>query len=187
MRTDVWSGMFLSNLVMFFIIAACAATLFSFGITNITTAAQAAEALRPIAGERVYLLFALGIIGTGMLAVPILAGSASYALSESFGWKFGLYRKLKEANAFYEVIIISTGIGLAINFLGFDPIKALIYSAVVNGLIAPVILVLIVLLSSNAKIMGRWVNGKITNIFGWLAVVLMTLAGAATIISLFIT
>jgi len=186
MRMDVWSGMFLSNLVMFFIIAAAAATLFSHGITNITSAAEAAEALRPIAGERTYLLFALGIIGTGMLAVPILAGSASYALSESFGWKFGLYRRLREANAFYGVIIIATGIGLGINLLGFDSIKVLIYSAVFNGLIAPVILVLIVLLSGNGKIMGRWVNGKITTFFGWLIVALMTLAGAATIISLFL-
>lgn len=185
MRTDVWSGMFLSNLVMFFIIAACAATLNAAGITNITSAAQAAEALRPIAGDRAYLLFALGIIGTGMLAVPILAGSASYAISESMGWKFGLYRKLREANAFYGVIIISTGIGLAINFLGLDPIKALIYSAVANGLIAPVILVLIVLLSGNAKIMGKWVNGKVTTIFGWVITILMALAGVATIISLF--
>ncbi len=184
MRMDIWSGMFLSNLVMFFIIAAAAATLFSHGITNITSAAEAAEALRPIAGERVYLLFALGIIGTGMLAVPILAGSASYALSESFGWKFGLYRRLREANAFYGVIIISTGIGLVINLLGFDSIKVLIYSAVFNGLIAPVILILIVLLSGNAKIMGRWVNGKITSLFGWLIVILMTLAGLATIFSL---
>lgn len=185
MRTDVWSGMFLSNLVMFFIIAAAAATLFASGVTNITTAAEAAEALRPIAGERTYLLFTLGIIGTGMLAVPILAGSASYALSESFGWKFGLYRKLKEANAFYGVIIISTGIGVAINLLGFDPIKALIYAALVNGLIAPVILVLIVLVSGNSKIMGRWVNGRITALLGWLIVTLMSLTGVATIISLF--
>ncbi|MDO8573567.1 MAG: Nramp family divalent metal transporter [Candidatus Daviesbacteria bacterium] len=186
MRMDVWSGMFLSNLVMFFIIAATAATLNTHGITNITTAAQAAEALRPIAGERTYLLFALGIIGTGMLAVPILAGSASYAISECFGWKFGLYRKLREANAFYGIIIISTGIGLGINFIGLDPIKALIYSAVANGLIAPVILILIVLLSRNNKIMGRWVNGKITTVLGWLIVAIMTVAGAATIISLFL-
>lgn len=186
MRTDVWSGMFLSNLVMFFIIAACAATLFSHGITNISTAAEAAEALRPIAGDRAYLLFALGIIGTGMLAVPILAGSASYAISESLGWKFGLYRKLREANAFYGVIIISTGIGLVINLLGFDPIKVLIYSAVVNGLISPVILILIVLISGNSKVMGKWVNGRLTTIFGWLVVTLMTLAGVATIISLFL-
>ncbi len=181
MRTDVWSGMFLSNLVMFFIIAAAGATLNAAGITNITSAEQAAAALKPLAGEWSFLLFALGIIGTGMLAVPVLAGSASYALSESFGWKLGLYRKLKEANAFYGVIIISTGIGLAINFLGFDPIKALIYTAVANGLISPVILILIVLMSSNGKIMGRWVNNLITTFLGWLVVLIMTLAGAATI------
>ncbi len=186
MRMDVWSGMFLSNLVMFFIIAACGATLFSHGITSITTASEAAAALRPIAGDRAYLLFALGIIGTGLLAVPILAGSASYAISESFGWKLGLYRKLKEANAFYGVIIISTGIGLLINFIGLDPIKALIYSAVLNGLISPVILILIVLMSSNVKIMGRWVNNKIVIFLGWVITGIMTLAGVATIISLFI-
>lgn len=184
MRTDVWSGMFLSNLVMFFIIAASSATLYANGITNITSAAQAAEALRPIAGERAYLLFALGIIGTGMLAVPILAGSASYALSESFGWKLGLYRRLKEANAFYGVIIISTIIGLLINLLGFDSIKVLIYSAVFNGLIAPVVLLLIVLISSNRKIMDKWVNNWLTASIGWLVVILMTLAGVATIYSL---
>jgi len=185
MRIDVWSGMFLSNLVMFFIIAACAATLFANGITNITTAEQAAAALRPIAGDRAYLLFALGIIGTGMLAVPILAGSASYALSESFGWKYGLYRKLREANAFYGVIIISTGIGLLINFLGLDPIKALIYSAVANGLIAPVILFLILMMSSNRKIMGNWVNHGITSGLGWIITLVMFVAGLSTILALF--
>lgn len=185
MRIDVWSGMFLSNLVMFFIIAACAATLFANGITNITTAEQAAAALRPIAGDRAYLLFALGIIGTGMLAVPILAGSASYALSESFGWKYGLYRKLREANAFYGVIIISTGIGLLINFLGLDPIKALIYSAVANGLIAPVILFLILMMSSNRKIMGNWVNGILTSGLGWIITLVMTIAGLSTILAFF--
>ena len=185
MRIDVWSGMFLSNLVMFFIIAACAATLFSHGVTNITSAEQAAAALKPLAGERAYLLFALGIIGTGLLAVPILAGSASYALSESFGWKLGLYRKLKEANAFYGVIILSTAIGLIINFIGLDPIKTLIYSAVLNGLISPVILVLIVLLSSNVKIMGKWVNNKLVSTIGWIITLLMIVAGVATIVSLF--
>ncbi len=183
MRTDVWSGMFLSNLVMFFIIAACAGVLYTNGITNITSAQQAAAALKPLAGDQAYLLFALGIIGTGMLAVPILAGSASYALSECFGWKLGLYRKLKEANAFYGVIIISTGIGLIINFLGFDPIKVLIYSAVLNGLIAPVILVLIVTMSSNIRIMGKWVNSKVVTTVGWLITIIMVLTGVATILS----
>lgn len=184
MRIDIWSGMFLSNLVMFFIIAACGAVLFSSGITSIATAEDAARALKPIAGDQAYLLFALGIIGTGLLAVPILAGSASYALSESFGWKFGLYRKLKEANAFYGVIIIATMVGLSINLLGFDPIKALIYSALANGIIAPVILVLIVMISSNKKIMGEWKNNLIFAILGWLITILMIMAGIATIFSL---
>ncbi len=186
MRQDVWSGMFLSNLVMFFIIAACAATLFTNGITNIPTAADAALALRPIAGDYAYILFALGIIGTGMLAIPVLAGSASYAMSESFGWKVGLYRKLKEANAFYGIIIISTLLGVALNFVGIDPIKALLFSAVVNGLVSPVILILIILLSSNKKVMGDRVNHPIATFLGILITGLMTLAGIATIVSLFI-
>lgn len=186
MRLDVWSGMFLSNLVMFFIIAASAATLYASGITNITSAADAAEALRPIAGEATYLLFTLGIIGTGLLAIPILAGSASYALSESMGWKYGLYRKLKEANAFYGVIIISTLIGLGINFLNVDTIKVLIYTAVVNGLIAPVILVLIILLSSSKKVMGERINHPITSLLGWLITLVMIFAGIATIYFLFV-
>lgn len=183
MRVDVWSGMFLSNLVMFFIIAACAATLYKSGITEITSAAEAAEALKPIAGDKAYLLFTLGILGTGMLALPVLAGSAAYALSESFGWKYGLYRRLREASAFYGVIIISTLTGLSINFLGIDSIKALIYSAVVNGLVAPVVLILVVLLSSNQKVMGDRVNHKIVTLIGWSVIGIMVLAGVATVLS----
>ena len=186
MRQDVWSGMFLSNIVMFFIIAACGATLYASGITNITTAADAAEALRPFAGDSAYILFALGVIGTGMLAIPVLAGSASYALSESFGWKFGLYRNLKEANAFYGVIIISTLVGVGMNFVGIDPIKALIFSAVANGMIAPAILVLIVMMSSNKRLMGNRTSHPILAALGWLITGVMILAGLATIISNFI-
>ncbi len=185
MRVDVWSGMFLSNLVMFFIITACGATLFKSGVFNIQTASDAANALKPFAGENAFLLFALGIIGTGMLAIPVLAGSASYALSESFGWKYGLYRKLKEANAFYGVIILSTGLGILINFIGLDPIKALLYTAVANGLIAPIILILIVLISSNKKVMGEWANHPIIAGFGWLITLFMIAAGVATIASMF--
>ncbi len=185
MRVDVWSGMFLSNLVMFFIILVTAATLNKSGITTIQTAADAANALRPLAGDAAYLMFALGIIGTGMLAVPVLAGSASYAISESFGWKYGLYRKLKEAYAFYGVIIIATLIGLGINFLNIDPIKALIYSAVLNGVIAAPILALIVMLSSNKKVMGQWANGPISKAFGWGVVLIMAVAGLSTLLALF--
>jgi len=186
MRIDVWSGMFLSNLVMFFIIAACGGILFPNGITEITSAAQAAEALRPFAGDASYFLFAIGIIGTGLLAIPVLAGSSSYALAESFGWKEGLGQRLGQAYAFYGVIIISMLIGLAINFLQIDPIKALIYAAVANGLVAPIILLLIVIISSNRKVMGRWVNRPHTRWVGWLTVAVMALSGIGAIISLVI-
>ncbi len=184
MRLDVWVGMFVSNLIMFFIIAVTAATLHVNGITNIATAADAAAALRPIAGNNAYLLFTLGIIGTGLLAVPILAGAASYALSESFGWEQGLHHELREANSFYGIIIISMLIGLAINFTGLDSIKALIYTAVVNGLVAPIVLVLIVLLSSNGKIMGDWKNRKAITAMGWIITGVMIASGIGTIYAL---
>lgn len=185
MRVDVWSGMFLSEVVMFFIIAACGGLLFTHGITNITSAAQAAEALRPFAGNATYFLFAIGIIGTGMLAIPVLAGSSSYAIAESFGWREGLYRGLKQAYAFYGIIIISMLVGLGINFIGLDPIKALIYSAVLNGLVAPIVMFLILRLASNRKIMGRWVNRRSTTIIGWIITLMMSAAGVAAIITLF--
>ncbi|HEX8227202.1 MAG TPA: Nramp family divalent metal transporter [Candidatus Saccharimonadales bacterium] len=185
MRIDVWTGMFLSNLVMFFIIAACAALLHQNGITEITSAAQAAEALRPFAGDATYFLFAIGIIGTGLLAIPVLAGSSSYAIAESLKWKEGLYRKLNQAHAFYGMIIISMMVGLAINFIGIDPIQALIYSAIANGLVAPLILLLIVLMSSNRKIMGKWTNKPSTTWIGWFVVLLMSAAGAGAIYAMF--
>ncbi len=185
MRTDVWSGMLLSNAVMFFIIAACGALLFSHGITNITSSAQAAEALRPFAGNLTYWLFAVGIIGTGLLAIPVLAGASSYAAAESFKWREGLYRKFRQAHAFYGILILSVFIGLAINFLHIDPIKALIYSAVANGVVAPLVLALIVIISSNRHIMGEWVNKKSTTWLGWAVTSIMVVAGVAAIWSLF--
>jgi Mn2+/Fe2+ NRAMP family transporter len=169
---------------MFFIIAACGAILFPNGITNITSAAQAAEALRPFAGDTTYWLFAIGIIGTGLLAIPVLAGSSSYALSEAFRWKEGLYRPLRQAHAFYGVIIISMLLGLGMNFIGIDPIKALIYSAVANGIVAPVVLCFVVIMSSNKKIMGRWVNRKPVTWLGWFVTAVMAVSGVAAIISL---
>ncbi|HSX57668.1 MAG TPA: divalent metal cation transporter, partial [Candidatus Saccharimonadales bacterium] len=184
MRVDVWSGMFLSNIVMFFIIATCAATLHQNGVTSINDAAQAAAALEPLAGKYAYLLFTLGIIGTGLLAVPVLAGSASYAISESFGWKQGLYRKLRQAYSFYGVIIIALLIGLAINFIGIDPIKALIFSAVVNAIVAPVVLVLIVILSSREKIMGERKNGWLTKITGSAITLIMIVTAVVTLVAL---
>ncbi len=184
MRIDVWSGMILSNLVMFFIIAACGAILYTHGIRDITSATQAAEALRPFAGNYTYFLFAAGIIGTGLLAIPVLAGSSSYAVAESLRWEEGLYRNLGQAHAFYGIIIISMLAGLGLNFIGLDPIKALIYSAVFNGIVAPVILALIVLMSSNKKIMGKWVNKPYVTVVGWFVTVLMAVAGIAAIVSL---
>jgi len=186
MRIDVWSGMFFSNLVMFFIIAASAVTLFNVGITNIASAADAAEALRPFAGDFAFILFALGILGTGFLSIPVLAGSASYAVSESFGWKSGLFRKLKEATSFYGVIAVAMVLGIILNFVGLDPIKALIYSAILNGIIAPVILFLILRISSSEKIMGEFKNKKASNIFGWLTVLIMSVVSITTIILILI-
>jgi len=155
------------------------------GILNIETAAQAADALRPLAGDASYLLFAIGIIGVGLLGIPVLAGSASYAISESMGWKEGLHYKLRQAYSFYGVIILATLIGLGLNFIGLDPIKALIYSAVANGLVAPVVLVLIVILGANKKIMGDHASGPWTKSVGWIATLLMIVAGLATIYSFF--
>ncbi|MEO6513642.1 MAG: divalent metal cation transporter [Candidatus Saccharimonadales bacterium] len=184
MRVDVWSGMFLSNAVMFFIIAACGGILYTHGITEITSAAQAAEALRPFAGDASYFLFAVGIIGTGLLAIPVLAGASSYTIAESFRWREGLYRKLGQASAFYGIIIISMAVGLAINFLGIDPIKALIYAAIANGLVAPIILLLIVRIASDKKIMGRWANSPLSSGIGWLTTIAMAASGIMAVYAL---
>lgn len=185
MRVDVWSGMVLSNLVTYFIIAACAATLFASGIINIESASDAAIALKPFAGDFAYLLFAIGIIGTGLIAVPVLAGSGAYAISETFGWKVGLGKTLRQARSFYGIIIISMIIGFVINLAGFSVIKSLIWAAAVNGIIAPIILAPIVLLSSNKTIMGEHANRPITTIVGWTTTIIMAVVGIATIISIF--
>ncbi|HWY79185.1 MAG TPA: Nramp family divalent metal transporter [Candidatus Sulfotelmatobacter sp.] len=187
MRIDVWSGMFLSNLVMFAIVATCAAVLFAHGITNINSASDAAAALKPLAGKYAFILFGIGIIGMGLLAIPTLAGSAAYTVAESFRWKQGLYRKLKEARAFYGVIILSMLLGLSLNFLGIDPIKMLIYSAVGNGLVAPVILFFIVRLASSKKVVKERVNHPMITLVGWITTGFMGIAGIATIISLFMS
>ncbi len=186
MRFDVWFGMFFSNLVMFFIVAVCAQTLWKHGVTNIDTAAQAAVALRPFAGNAAYLFFALGIIGTGLLALPVLAGSSAYAIAESFGWKEGLYHKLHTARSFYGVIILSMLGGLLIPFLGVSPIKVLIYSAIANGLVAPIMIIFIVILSSNEAIMGARKNSKLSNFVGWFVVILMSLVALASLWQIFV-
>lgn len=182
MRIDTMVGMFFSNLVMFFIIITAASTLRLQGITSVDTATQAAEALRPIAGDLTFFIFALGILGTGLLAVPILAGSAAYAVSEAAGWKAGLYQKLKNAKGFYGVIIMATIIGLAVNFFHIPPFKMLYYTAVFNGIVAPPLLLLILLISNNKKIMGKHTNGRLSNILGILITIIMTCGAIALFI-----
>jgi len=184
-RFDTIIGMFLSNLAMFFIIIATASTLGVNGIVDIQTADQAAQALRPFAGDFAYLLFALGIIGTGLLAVPVLSASASYALAETFGMKEGLYRKFKQAHGFYGIITIATIIGLVINFTSISPFKMLYYTAILNGICAPPLLVIILLVSNNKKIMGKYTNGKWSNLLGWTITVIMGIAAIALLATLF--
>lgn len=184
MRTDVVAGMLLSNLVMWFIIATTASTLFQHGVTNIDSAAQAATALRPIAGDFAYLLFAVGIIGTGLLAVPILAGSAAYAVAETFKLREGLYLKLRQAPGFYAIIAFSILLGFAINLIGINPIQALYYSAAFNGIVAPPLLVMIMLIANNRAIMKNRVNGRMSNTLGWITTIAMSIAAVALLLSL---
>lgn len=186
MRIDVVSGMFVSELVMFFIIAVCAMTLFTHGVTDIQTAADAAAALRPLAGDGAYLLFALGIIGTGLLSIPVLAGSSAYAVAEAFHWHEGLSKKMRQAEGFYGVIIFSMVVAVLIDLIGIDPIKALIWSAVGNGIAAPVILFFIMRMTDDKRIMGHRTNSRIGSAFGWLITGIMALAGIAAIVSFFV-
>ena len=185
MRFDTVVGMLFSNLTTFFIVVTTASTLFRAGIYNIESAPQAAEALKPLAGNFAYLLFAAGIIGVGLLGIPVLAGSAAYALSEGFGWREGLYLKFKRAHGFYGVITVATLIGLLINFIGINPIKALLYAAVINGVVAVPLIAIIIFISNNRKIMGERTNGFWSNSIGWLAFGLMGFASIAMMISLF--
>ncbi len=185
MRTDVWSGMGFSSLISFFIFASVAGTLYVNGVTNITTAEQAALALRPF-GDFAYILFVFGIISTGLLAIPVFAGSTAYAISESFGWKYGLYHKLKKAYAFYGVIIISMLVGIALEFTSLDPIQTLIYAAVANGIIAPVILFFVVRISSSRHIMGEHKNKPFYAFFGWFTIAVMSISGIAAIATIFL-
>jgi NRAMP (natural resistance-associated macrophage protein)-like metal ion transporter len=184
MRTDVVTGMLLSNVVMWFIIATTASTLFQHGIKNIDSAPKAAEALRPIAGNFAYLLFAAGIIGTGLLAVPILAGSAAYAVAETLKWHKGLYLKLRQAPGFYGVIAFSTLLGFAINLTGINPTQALYYTAVLNGIVAPPLLVMIMLIGNNRSIMKSKVNGRVSNTLGWITTIAMSIAAVALLLTL---
>ena len=178
MRFDTYVGMGYSNVVSLFIIVSTAATLNAHGITDIQTSAQAAEALRPIAGVFTFALFAAGIIGIGLLAVPVLAGSGAYALGEALGWTTGLDRKPLDAKAFYGTIAVSTLVGIFINFIGLDPIKALFWSAVINGVVAVPLMVIIMLMAMRPDVMGRFVLPRLLWMVGWLCTGTMAAAVA---------
>ncbi|MCR4324390.1 MAG: divalent metal cation transporter [Candidatus Curtissbacteria bacterium] len=184
MGKDVTLGMFLSNITMWFIIITTAVTLAPLGITEIESAEQAASALKPIAGDFAYLLFAAGIIGTGFLAIPVLAGSASYVLSEVFGWREGLDLPFNKARQFYIVIILATLVGLAINFLGLNPFRMLIYTAIIYGVMSPALILVILILANNKKVMGEHTNNFVTNVLGTTTFVVMTTAAVAFLFTL---
>ena len=175
-RTDTIVGMSISNLVALFIIFATAATLNASGVTDIQTSSQAAEALRPIAGMFTFALFATGIIATGLLAVPVLSGSAAYAVSELFGWREGLDHRFKEAQAFYATIAVATLAGVALNFTPLDPVKALYWSAVVNGVLAAPLMAVMMIMAVNPRVMGRLTLSRPMQWLGWLATGVMALA-----------
>ena len=183
MRADTLVGMALSNIVALSIIVATAATLNVKGITQIDTAAQAAEALRPVAGEFAFALFAIGIIGTGFLAVPVLAGSAAFAVAEVFGWKEGLEYKPQQAAGFYSIIVVATVMGVLIDWSQIDPMRALFWSAVLNGLAAVPLMIALMITVSSKRVMGRFTASTPLLLFGWAATLVMALASAAMIVS----
>jgi NRAMP (natural resistance-associated macrophage protein)-like metal ion transporter len=176
---DVASGMFFSNVVMYFIMLATASTLFKGTNTNIESAIQAAQALRPIAGNAASLLWAPGLIGAGVLCVPILTGSAAYAMAEALGWKHGLDEKPRRAKLFYGMICLSTLVGMLINFVGINPMTALFWTAVINGFLAPPILVVVMLIANNRSVLGADVNGPVGNAIGWATTAAMSAAALA--------
>lgn len=181
MRLDVNLGMLLSNMVMFFIILATGTALFANGITQIDTVEQAAKALEPVAGQASYLIFTIGVIGTGFLAIPVLSGSLSYIVSETFGWKGDLDKKFKQAKPFYITIVISLVLGLLINYLGISPIKALLYTAILYGLTSPILIAIVLHISNNKKIMKENTNSRLSNFLGFLTLIVMTAAAIALI------
>jgi Mn2+/Fe2+ NRAMP family transporter len=181
MAADVNTGMFASNLVMLFIILTTGVVLHNAGIKDINTVDQAAKALAPLAGKFSYIFFALGVIGTGFLAIPVLAGSLSYMLAESFGWQEGLDKKFHEAKAFYIVIIFALLVGLLINILGISPMKALIYTAILYGVTSPVMIAVVMHIGNNKKIMNNFTNSLLSNTLGMITFIVMTMAAIALI------
>lgn len=174
-KLDTYVGMGFSNLIALFIVITTAATLHANGITDIQTSAQAAEALKPIAGEFAYMVFAIGIIGTGLLALPVLGGSAAYALGEALKWPVGLAHKFHRARAFYITLTVATVLGCLLNFTKLDPVKALFWSAVINGVVAVPVMVMLMIMANNKKIMGKYAIGPALKAVGWLATIVMAL------------
>ncbi len=179
MKQDVDFGMTFSGLVMYFIILTTGTVLFKGGVHQIDTVEQAAMALKPLAGNMAYLLFAAGVIGTGLIAIPVLSGSLSYIFAETFGWEEGLDKKFHEAKGFYIIIAISLLLGLSLNYIGISPIKALIYTAILYGITAPVLIAIILHISNNKEIMGNNTNDMFANVLGLLALIIMTTASVA--------
>lgn len=186
MKQDVDFGMTFSGLVMYFIILTTGTVLYNGGIHQIDTVEEAAIALKPLAGNLAYLLFAIGVIGTGLLAIPVLSGSLSYIITETFGWEQGLDKKFHEAKAFYAVIAVSLVLGLSLNYIGISPIKALIYTAILYGLTAPVLIAIILHICNNKKVMGQFTNSRKSNILGFSALIIMTIAAVALLYLQFI-
>lgn len=186
MRIDTAVGMGFSNVVQFFIILTCASTLHLAGVFTVDTPDQAAAALRPLAGDFAYLPFAVGIIGVGFLAVPTLTGSASYALSEAMGWKAGLGYTFRQARAFYIVIALATVVGVGVNFIGIPPFRLLYYAAALNGVLAPPLMAMIMLIGNNRSVMGDHVNNRFANVMGWSTVLIMGFCALALLGSLIV-
>jgi Mn2+/Fe2+ NRAMP family transporter len=182
-KIDTITGMLFCNVVFYFVILSAGATLHVSGKTDIQSATEAAQALRPLAGNMATVLFAVGLIGAGLLAVPVLTGSAAFAVAETFGWPSGLDEKPRHAKKFYGVIAVSTLVGVIINFAGINPIKALFWTAVINGVVAPPLLVVVMLVANNKRVMGSRVNGPWTNVVGWLAAVIMFAAAIGMIVT----
>ncbi len=185
-RRDVWIGMIFSNVVMYFIILSTAATLHTAGKTDIASAADAAEALRPIAGDAARLLFLLGVIGVGFLAVPVMTTGGAYDLAQSFGWRHSLHAKPHQAKRFYAAIVISTLIGVGMNFLGFNPMRSLVWAGVVQGFSTPPLLLIILLLTNDRRVMGDKVNGRAMNALSILTIVVIFAASLGLVVSWFV-
>jgi Mn2+/Fe2+ NRAMP family transporter len=185
-RLDTYIGMGFSNLVALAIMVTTAATLHGAGVTNIETSTQAAEALRPVAGPFAFTVFTLGIVGTGLLAVPVLAGSAAYGLAEARRWPYGLARKPMAAKAFYATIALATMVGALINFSALDPIKALYWSAVINGVVAVPVMAIMMAMSANPKIMGKFAVGGALRAVGWIATAVMGAAVVGMVVAIFL-